>query len=192
MLKNSLFFMLASLITSPSQAALPTQFEGANLLTDQTLKVPLTTNDKKGLVLIFMSSKCPCSNSHVALLKKLLEQHTDFRFLIIHSNADESLAEAKTYFKDLKLNIEVLQDQDAHIADQMKAFKTPHAFVITSKGELAYQGGITNSSHAPSADRQFLAEALEDIKNNKPVRTPEGRTLGCVITRPSEKSGAKL
>lgn len=167
---------------------LPASFDGESLLSGKKIQVPRIDETRKGLVIIFLSTKCPCSNSHIDLVKKLSEQYKDFRFLIVHSNPDESKTEAVAYFKIFSSPIEVIRDEKTKIADTLRAYKTPHAFVLNAKGEMIYRGGVTNSAHAASADRQFLAEVLQDISEGKPARISEGRTLGCVISREGEKN----
>jgi peroxiredoxin len=116
-------------------------------------------------------------------MQDLAKDFPDFEFVGIHSNVDEDLETSKTYFEQKKLVFPVIQDRNAQIADQFKAFKTPHAFVLSSEGKILYQGGVTNSAQFSRANKKFLREALEDIRSKKDIRTPEGRTLGCVIAR---------
>jgi thioredoxin-related protein len=187
-----LLFICASLwvqgIALAETLDLPASFEGESLLSGQKTQVQRVDEKSKGLVLIFMSVKCPCSNSHVDLVKKLSQQYKDFRFLVVHSNPEENKSESQTYFKSFAPTIEVLQDEKTKLADLLKAYKTPHAFVFNSKGEIVYRGGVTNSAHAPSADRQYLAEVLQDVSEGKKPRIDQGRTLGCVISREGEKN----
>jgi len=55
--------------------------------------------------------------------------------------------------------------------------------VIERDGKVLYHGGVTNSQNGAAADQQLLRAALEDVSEGRPVRTPEARTLGCVIAR---------
>ncbi len=175
-------------LSSYTSAAVPSQIQGHLLSSGNVISLETKFSEKKALVLIFMSAKCPCSNSHVPEIKALASKYPDFRFAVIHSNPDESKEDAQKYFNESGLNVEIIQDEKTEIADSLKAFKTPHAFVIGPNGETLYQGGVTNSAHAPNADKHFLANALEDIQKGQKVQTPEGRTLGCVIMRENEKT----
>lgn len=176
-------FLLLLLAQTMSLASIPNQWSGKNLITGNSWSMPSHFQDKKGHVIIFMSSKCPCSNSHAAELIKLADLYKDFRFTAVHSNMDETYESSQDYFKKLGFKFDIVQDDKAEMADQLKAFKTPHVFVLSPNAEILYQGGITNSSHAPSATQHFLADALEDIQQNRPVKISQGRTLGCVISR---------
>lgn len=153
---------------------------GLDLMSGKSVDVK---SGKKGEVVVFMSAKCPCSNSHVAILKKLAKDYPDFTFVAVHSNVDEDRALTQEYFKKIDLPFAVIQDDGARIADVYKAFKTPHAFVVDASGKTLYQGGVTNSHNGESADRNFLREALADVDAGRAVKTAEGRTLGCAISR---------
>lgn len=153
---------------------------GQNLLTGKKDDVPA---GKKGTVLVFLSSKCPCSNSHVGVLKALANEYKEFSFVAVHSNADETVADAKSYFTSVDLPFPVIQDEKTTIADEWKAIKTPHVFVISPEGKTLYKGGVTNSNNGPKADVQFLRDALADLQAGRAVKVAEGRTLGCAITR---------
>lgn len=166
--------------------ALPSQLQAVNLIDSKKININFRDNSKKGTVVIFMSAKCPCSDSHVPVVKKLSANFKNFEFVIIHSNADETKKDAYNYFKKAALNLNVIEDLHSKIADDFKAFKTPHAFVVNPRGQIVYQGGVTNSSHAASADKHFLEDALKDLNANKSVQLAEGRTLGCVIMRESD------
>lgn len=144
--------------------------------------------NKKGLVVVFLSAKCPCSNSHIQELKNLVNEHKDFSFIAVHSNSDESPDLAKTYFASVHLPFPVVQDFNSKWADLFGANKTPHAFVVTPSGQIVYQGGVTSSNNAPTADQRYLHEALEDVSKGRAVKTPLGRTLGCAITREGNKN----
>ncbi len=164
------------------------EIQGENLLTGAPVHYSTEAKDKKGLIVVFLSAKCPCSDSHTAEIKKLAEQYKNFQFIAVHSNPDESKEVSQRYFQEAHLPFDVIQDHKTTLANEFKAFKTPHAFLINSQGEILFQGGVTNSADCRRADRHFLAEALEDLAQNRKVRTPSARTLGCAIVRESEKN----
>lgn len=137
---------------------------------------------EKPQVVVFLSQKCPCSNSHVEELKKLVTDFPEAQFVGVHSNIDEEPSKVKEYFAKIALPFPIVQDENNQIADRFKASKTPHAYVI-SKNEIVYRGGVSDSKNYKPENRLYLREALEDLKNHRPLRTPEARTLGCAIPR---------
>ena len=182
-MKNAFLLAIMLLISSHAFATVSmTSLEGKNVLDGKIEKIDFTTS-RKGAVLVFMSSKCPCSASHEDILKKLADEYKGFVFVGIHSNADENATDTKAHFQTAHLNFPVLQDQKNTWANQLGALKTPHTFVFNNKGELLYQGGVTDSHVGPAAKHQFLKEVLSDIQGGKEPRMKEGRALGCFIQR---------
>lgn len=164
-----------------SQGSLQESLKGIDARTLSTIQIPFPS--KSPTLLVFLSSKCPCSMSHVGELQTLAKEFPDVQFVGVNSNTDESLESAHAYFKSLNFNFPILRDEGLKLADRFRASKTPHAFLQGPDGKVLYQGGVSNSSKFPQADRKFLREALEDLKAGKKIRTPEARALGCAITR---------
>jgi hypothetical protein len=180
-LVSSIVFLLAAHM-SLTAAALPLPISGKSVISGEQVAVSGST--KKGLVVVFLSAVCPCSNSHLVELKGLKNEFPDFEFVGVHSNADEGKDLTTSYFKTASLPFPVIQDTGAKLADQFKALKTPHVFVVLNDGTFAYQGGVSSSRHFDDkTDRKYLREALSDLSAGRKVKTAEGRTLGCVISR---------
>ena len=158
-------------------------FSGVDLRTGQEQTILRDDPKSRGTVVVFVSSKCPCSMSHVTELKALAADFPEFRFVGVNSNGDETLDASRTYFESLGLTFPILRDVNSTLADEFKAVKTPHAYILDKDGKRLFQGGVSNSAMFPRADRKYLREALDDIKNGQVVRTPLARALGCAITR---------
>jgi hypothetical protein len=165
--------------------ALPAQISGANVIDQKPVDFQLISKSGKPhlAVVVFLSAKCPCSNSHLVELKSLAHDFPQVSFLGVHSNFDETAELSKNYFQKSALPFPVIQDVKDHYADEFHALKTPHAFVVDEKGQVLYRGGVSDSHDFAKAKRRYLREALNDLKAGCAVATPEGRTLGCVITR---------
>lgn len=157
-----------------------TSVVGSNVITNETITAEETG---KGLVVVFVSAKCPCSKSHMSELAQLAEEYRDFQFVGVHSNQDEDPALVKKYFTELALPFPVIRDVDFKLADRFKALKTPHAFVMAGATEPVFQGGVSNAKDCEKSDRKYLREALSDIKAGKSPREKSVRTVGCTISR---------
>ncbi len=182
-MRIKLFLILSAFFsTSAFATAQLAEVKGSDLLASAAT-VTVSADSKKALVVVFLSAKCPCSNSHLQELKALKKDYPEFSFVAIHSNVDEGSDLSVPYFKKAELPFPILQDLNSELADRYQAAKTPHAFVIRPSGEVAYQGGVSSSKHFDEADRKYLREALEDIQNGRAVKTQKGRALGCVISR---------
>ena len=141
------------------------------------------TLEAKNLVVTFVSATCPCSNAHKGELAALARQHPKFKFVAVHSNTEEAVADARIYFKGAALPFPVISDGDQKMANSFKAAKTPHSFVLDGKGQIVYQGGVSSSNDFVDADHKYLREALEDLSQGRAVRTPQARAIGCAISR---------
>ena len=172
-------FLIMSFAAYVSFAA-PTHIQGADLLKSGAVSV---VPGPKGLVVVFLSSRCPCSNSHLNELKDLAKHYSQFNFVGVHSNLDESHDISQMYFQNAALPFPVIEDRELELANELHALKTPHAFVIAANGKILYQGGVTDSRDAGSADRHYLRDALDEVNRGRSVETPQARTLGCIISR---------
>lgn len=179
----SLLPVLTFLLTPLSTAFAAHVFTGIDLRSGKDTSILREDTDKKATVLIFMSSKCPCSMSHADEVARLAKDYPEFRFIGVNANSDEAMDDARKYFEKQDFNFPVLKDDKGILADEFKALKTPHAFVINAEGKRLFQGGVSNSATFARADRKYLREALEDIKTGHEVRTPLARALGCAIAR---------
>ncbi len=177
--------VLTFFVSLCAQAAFTEAVTGADVITGKEQQLQFSTA-KKATVLVFLSAKCPCSDSHIEILRKLSDDFKDFQFVGVHSNADETADITKTYFQEKKLPFPVLQDHKSVLANRFGALKTPHVFVVDKKGELLYHGGVTDSHVGPSAKKNFLKDVLEDVQAGKVPRHKEGRALGCYIQREDE------
>lgn len=175
-MKTLLFAFLFSLTISAHAGAV----KGMDLLSGDTVEIK---PGKEGAVVVFLSAKCPCSASHVEEIKSMAREFTAYQFIGVHSNSNEGKDLSRGYFKTVNLGFPILQDTDGSIAAEYRALKTPHAFLVSKDGKTLYKGGITDSKDCSESGRNFLREALQDVSQNKPVRTKEARTLGCAIAR---------
>ncbi len=158
------------------------EMKGIDLINNQ--KVEFSWNGSNlGTVVVFLSTNCPCSNNHISYLNNLKKNWPKFTFVGIHSNLDENLDESINYFKKSGLNFPILQDEKTHLADLFGAHRTPHSFIVSPKGEILYQGGVTSSSDPKKADIFYLNNALDEISKNRPILVDRSRVLGCEIER---------
>lgn len=141
------------------------------------------SESKKGTVLVFLSSSCPCSHAHIGHLNDLSKTYSEIKFIGVHSNANESIDVSAKYFKSLKLSFPVIQDNLTEWADRLKAYRTPHAFIITSEGKLVYQGGVTSSANPEKADSFYLKVTLKKFLGGEKLESSRTRVLGCQIAR---------
>jgi hypothetical protein len=179
-MKLLLFFFIALASTCFAES-LPS-IQAMDLRTGETLKHDWK-DEKKGTVVIFLSSLCPCSNGHINYISELSKEFPDVKFIGMHSNTNESIDTAKEYFKSKELPFPVFQDHSTEWADRLKAFRTPHAFLITPEGKVVYQGGVTSSADPKRADSFYLKVTLKKFLAGEEIESSRTRILGCQIAR---------
>jgi hypothetical protein len=137
----------------------------------------------KVTAIIFLSAMCPCSHDHLSYLNELKKDNPQIEFFGIHSNADEDLETVHNYFSKNPLAFTLLKDNKSIWANILKAYRTPHAYLISPEGKIIYQGGVTNSTELRNATEFFLANAIKDISTKSKIKKPRTRVLGCPIAR---------
>ena len=78
-----------------------------------------------------------------------------------------------------------LRDGDGRVGHLYGAKTTPHLFVISADGKLAYAGAIDSVRSADAGDipaaKNYVVAALADLKAGRPVATPVTRPYGCGV-----------
>jgi len=79
----------------------------------------------------------------------------------------------------------VLLDEDGTIGQAYGAQTTPHMYIITPDGKLAYKGAIDDKPTADQADidsaNNYVRQALGQIAAGKPVVPAVTRAYGCSV-----------
>jgi hypothetical protein len=178
----------AALVSAPGLAstAPPATLAGLDLRTGQQASLALSPS-LKARVIVFLSTRCPCSQSHEAKLRSAVREFPNVQFVGVHSNMDEPLAEARSFFEKEDLPFPVIQDTKAHLADALGALKTPHVFIYDPRGKRLFSGGIDETHHGELAKKNYLRDALLSVEAGKSPDPSEVRTLGCFISRSSNE-----
>lgn len=157
-------------------------FTGSDLYQNKEIHFP--KKDAKASVVVFLSAKCPCSASHEKTISELAEKYSKngFEFIGVHSNQNESVEVAKSHFKESGITFPIIEDHGSKISNQLKALKTPHVYII-EKDKIVYEGGVDDSADAAEAKIPYLANALKELSENKPITVSKTRALGCQIKR---------
>jgi hypothetical protein len=177
-----MFTAIFSLFLSMAQANVWSTLESSTLLSGQFKREQV----KDLGVVIFVSHKCPCSNSHLTHLLELHEKYPDVSMVAVQSDFATSETIMREYYHKNLLGLTIVNDRNFKIADELGAIKTPHAYIIDRVGKILYQGGVSNSVDITRAKNFYLRDALQDITEGKEVRRPEARALGCYIQRPAK------
>lgn len=139
-------------------------------------------------LLVFLSQKCPCSQSHVEHINEMAKTNKNIPFygVIVDPWDDESINDIKTYFSKKRFSFPIIKDPEQKLIKQYGALKTPHITILekTKKSyKSIYDGGVSNHRFFQSSTKQFLKENLKALKLNKAPIYKNGPSLGCYIRR---------
>ncbi len=183
-MKNTLKITFFFLISLNLYAALPSSvLSEKDHTSGKDITKILEINKKKTTVVFFMSTKCPCSISHAPYFKKLATEFKDIQFIGVHSNMDEKDSDLTSFLKGQDFSFPIIRDDEAKIAEELGATKTPHTFVYDSNGKRLFHGGATNRSNATVATKFYLKDALAKISKGEKPDMKFARALGCYIQR---------
>ena len=146
-------------------------FEGANLR-----------------VYCVLGTECPVSRFYASRLNALSEQYASqgVRFVGIHCNLHDSVADIRKFETELKLSFPQVHDAKQTIAKQLKAARVPEVFVIDNKGRVQYSGRI-DDQYAPGVKRSaagvdHLKSAIDTVLAGKSPFVSRVEPVGCLIT----------
>jgi len=139
----------------------------------------------KGVVVVFVSTRCPFSNAYNARMSALAKQYAakGIALVGINSNNNEPDSEVAEHAKKNGLAFPVLKDAGNKVADAYGANHTPEAYVIDASGKLVYHGRIDESKEEGEARSHDLANAIDAVLAGKPVPAAETKAFGCSIKR---------
>ena len=143
-------------------------------------------NPARGQVtaVIFFSTRCPMSNAFNSRRNDLFHEFgKQVRFVVIDSEPNESLAEVRTYAKDVGFDFPVFRDSDNKVADLLGAHSTTDTFVLDAKSVIRYHGYIEDAPNPARTTHQGLRLALAAVLAGQPVPMPQTRAVGCAIRR---------
>ena len=141
--------------------------------------------DNKLVVVMFISTECPVSNSYNDRMEKLYETYNlkHVAILSLNANKAEDVKRIAAHAKEHRFKFPVLKDEKNKIADLYGAEVTPETFVINAQGKLLYHGRIDNNSKGNKIESRDLADALDALLADKPVAKAEAKAVGCSIKR---------
>ena len=178
LLTLALLLVACSHTATPARAPSLTSLDGTRQsLTDLTARAAFT-------VVVFTSTHCPCVAAHRERLRALAKEYVPrgVQFFAVDSEVGTTLPEAAR--EALDYDFALLLDDGARLADALGAQYATYTVVLDSKATVRYRGGIDSDKAKMHPDATlYVKNALDDLVAGRQVRTPEGKTLGCVLRR---------
>jgi peroxiredoxin len=146
--------------------------------------------EKKAIVLMFISTRCPYSNAYNERMAKLDDDYRDKGVVVlgINANGTESWENIKEHARDKKFAFPILKDDGNIVADAYGAQVTPEIYVLDHNLTLRYHGRIDNSHKNAEVSTNDLRDALNAMLAGKEIAKKETKAFGCSIKRVKKDS----
>jgi len=140
-------------------------------------------------VVVFVSTKCPVSNSYNQRMETLYKDYSakGVKFLFVNANVNETSKEVAEHAKQVGFTFPVYRDS-GNVAELFNAMVTPETYVIDKLGVLRYHGYIDDSMNEARIKKQGLRNALEEVLAGKAVTVSETKAFGCAVKRARRSS----
>jgi peroxiredoxin len=143
------------------------------------------------VVLEWFNPDCPFIKKHHANHKTMNETFAAVKengvvWLAVNSSAKgkegHGLARNQKAVKDYEVPFPVLIDESGEVGRAYGAKTTPHMFIITAAGVVAYNGAIDSDRSASKlGETNYVAVALKEMAAEKEISTAETQPYGCSV-----------
>lgn len=144
-----------------------------------------------GLLVVFSCNTCPFVlqwEDRYNEIYDLCEQN-DIGMVLVNSNeakrdGDDSMEAMKLKAEEEGYKMPYLMDENHVVADAFGARTTPHVFLFSKHGTLAYRGSIDDNSEDKGAvQKHYLSDAVTAMVNDQPIDPNTTKSIGCSIKR---------
>jgi len=149
------------------------------------------------IVVCFLGNDCPLAKLYAPRLNGIAEryQNRKVRVIGINSNPQDSIASIRQTIADLKIEFPVVKDSNQKLLQQFSASRTPEVFLLDSQRVVRYHGRIDDQYLPgiirPTASRNDLEMAIEELLAGQPVSIPKTEFFGCLIGRQDRNVSAE-
>lgn len=139
-------------------------------------------------VVIFTCNHCPYALAWHDRLMQVARDYVDrgVRFLAINSN--DSVRYPRDSYEAMQRRVAqeqwpmpYLHDESQEVARAYGAKVTPDVFVLDGDGRLRYRGAPDSDYDDPSANADWLRQALDAVLEGREPERAETRPVGCSI-----------
>jgi len=148
-------------------------------------------DDGRTVVLEWFNPDCPFIKKHHAKHRTMNETFAAVKdagvvWLAVNSgavgNQGNGLERNQKAVKEYEMPFPVLIDESGEVGRAYGAKTTPHMFIITADGVVAYNGAIDDDRSADKlGETNYVAVALGEINSGKVVSTPATQPYGCSV-----------
>ena len=147
-----------------------------------------SSQDRRALVLVFVTTDCPIANSYQPLLSKLHQEYQGkgFQFVLVHEGPEQTPEKLRLHGKEYGVAFPIVMDADHSVARKLNATKTPEVVIVGREGSIVHQGRIDDlhqgfGKKRAVVTREDLRIALNELDSDESVSVPKTEAVGCSI-----------
>lgn len=129
----------------------------------------------------FWSSQSSCSRRAEPAILSLTQRFPDVEVVVVMSNVNESVDEARKVLEDTDLGAPVYRDRQAELAIALEATMTPEVVVVDDSG-VVYRGRPVRMKRRGMDS--YVEDVVDSWKAGREVERQSRRPTGCPIRRP--------
>jgi protein-disulfide isomerase len=154
-------------------------------VSENSVPITVPTTGAPATVVIFISTKCPISNSYNDRMNSVYKEYSEkgVQFAFVNANANEPLSEIEEHARANQFAFKVYKDVNNLLADQFGATVTPEVYVFDRSGVLQYHGQVDDATNEVRVRVRGLRNALDAVLAGKTVDTRETKAFGCTIKK---------
>ena len=139
----------------------------------------------RGVLLVFLSNRCPMTRSYESRLKKLASEYRKGGLAVVgvsigHAPTDR-LAKMIARSALSKYNFPYCIDLTQQLGRRYGATCTPHVFLLNDQRRVAYMGAIDDNADPAKVEYHYLRDAIRSVLAGKRPEVVETLQKGCEI-----------
>ncbi len=139
----------------------------------------------RGVLLVFLSNRCPMTRSYESRLKALVSGYRKQGLAVVGVSIGQAPADrlAKMISRSAlsKFNFPYCIDLTQELGRRYGATCTPHAFLLDSRRRVAYMGAIDDNVDPAKVEHHYLRDAIRSVLAGKQPEVVETLQKGCEI-----------
>jgi peroxiredoxin len=142
----------------------------------------------KAVALVFINTDCPVSRRFLPRLRELNAAYSqkDIQFVGVFCSSQDTVMEIASFALENDLQFPVVKDEENEVCTALGIDRVPQVAVVDRGNRLVYRGRINDQYRVggtqPSASREDLSLALDEVLAGKPISVKETPVDGCKLT----------
>ncbi len=156
-------------------------------LSGQQMSFSALAQEKKAVVFVTLSSRCPAVPRYAPRLNSLYQtfEKRGVALIGIYPETDETPDKVREHAKQMGFKFPAVLEGAPKIARTLGATHIPQAFVVSPQGKVLYSGAISGTAKREEG-QAYLQEALNAVVAGRPVPRATTTVVGCFLNLPEE------